>query len=171
MKSLFALLCLLPALLLAQPAPSKPDWSACQFLIGEWTGGGGGSPGQGTGSFIFAPDLQGRVITRKNIAEYPATKDQPAYRHDDLMVIYQLPDHATRADYYDNEGHVIRYGVEFAADKNAVIFLSDSLAGQSRYRLTYTRTDSADVTIRFDVAVPGSGEGFKTYIQATAHKK
>src|SRR5712692_4440664 len=65
------------------------DWGPLQFLVGQWTGEGGGEPGQGSGSFSFTPDLQGKILVRKNVAEYPPSKEKPAYRHDDLMVIYR----------------------------------------------------------------------------------
>src|SRR6266481_7240139 len=59
-----------------------------RFLIGEWEGAGGGGPGSGKGTFSFTSDLQNKVIVRRNHAEYPATADRPAVRHDDLIVIY-----------------------------------------------------------------------------------
>src|SRR5579862_1507813 len=36
------------------------DWGSLQFLIGKWTGEGGGQPGNGAGSFTLLPDLQGK---------------------------------------------------------------------------------------------------------------
>ena len=54
-----------------------------RFLIGEWEGTGGGGPGSGKGTFSFALDLQDKAIVRRNQAEYPATADRPAVRHDD----------------------------------------------------------------------------------------
>jgi hypothetical protein len=169
----YILICiiLLPAILFAQSAPSKPDWSAWQFLIGDWVGGGGGNDqNQGTGGFTFALDLQKQVITRRNFAEYPAAKDRPASRHDDFMIIYQSPDKSTRADYYDSEGHVIRYVAQLSKDGRSAEFLSDSIPAEPRYRLIYFRMGDTEVAIRFDIAPPGSSE-FKQYIQATAHKK
>jgi hypothetical protein len=60
---------------------------AAPFLIGEWVGEGGGMPGQGGGGFSFLPDQDGRILIRKNYANYPATKDKPAYSHTDLTII------------------------------------------------------------------------------------
>src|SRR6185312_5181994 len=86
----------------AQPAPPAVDWSAWQPLVGEWVADP--TPDGATGGSSFALDLQKRVLVRKNVADYPKTKQ----RHDDLMVVYQQGG-ATRADYWDNEGHVIHY--------------------------------------------------------------
>jgi hypothetical protein len=155
----------------AQPPASAPDWSAWQFLVGDWIGEGGGAPGQGTGGFTFSLDLQNRVLVRKNFAEYPAETGRPAYRHDDLMIIYQEPGKPTRADYWDNEGHVIHYTATLAKDGNAVTFLSDSLATISRFRLTYARLGDGRLTILFEIAPPDHPTGFAKYLEATARKK
>jgi hypothetical protein len=155
------------ASLLAQPAKQDQRWAPLGFLIGEWTGEGGGGPGQGSGGFSFLPDQDGKILIRKNLANYPATKDKPAYSHTDLMIIYY--DAALRAIYFDDEGHTIHYTVEPSADGNSVQFLSDASASQPRYRLTYRKTGNDRVAIRFEIAPPG--KEFATYIEATARRK
>lgn len=42
---------LFAALAAAQPERSAISWGGLEFLIGEWTGGGSGQPGQGSGWF------------------------------------------------------------------------------------------------------------------------
>src|SRR5689334_13849574 len=69
-------------------APQGDAWEPFEFLIGTWTGEGGGGPGEGTGGFSFQYELDGKVLVRKNRAEYPKTKDRPAASHEDLMIIY-----------------------------------------------------------------------------------
>ncbi|MFI5252941.1 MAG: hypothetical protein ACHQQQ_10990 [Bacteroidota bacterium] len=163
---------LLPlANLSAQPAPVTPNWDGLKFMMGDWIGGGSGNPGEGVGGYSFYPDLQNRVIVRKNYAEYPATKDKPAYRHDDLMVIYQGDDGSKRADYYDNEGHVIHYDVEISPDTSSVVFKSGIMPSAPRFRLTYSKNSDDKVGILFEIAPPGKPEAFAKYIEATAHRK
>src|SRR5438132_13192855 len=99
------------------PSQTKNDWEALQYLVGEWVGEGGGSPDEGSGGFSFTSELQGQIVIRKNWAQYPATKDRPAFRHDDLMILYRQGDRV-RAEYFDNERHVIRYAVQFSPDAN-----------------------------------------------------
>src|SRR5262249_15309755 len=89
--------------------PLAKELEALRFLLGDWRGEGGGQPGQAAGDFSFTPTLQGRVVVLKSFADYPATADKPAYRHDDLMVLYAGEAGGLRADYYDNEGHLIHY--------------------------------------------------------------
>jgi hypothetical protein len=154
------------ACLLAQPA-TDPRWAPLAFLIGEWVGEGGGGPGQGTGEFSFQPDLGGAILIRKNVSRYPATKDKPAYSHTDLLIV----DSTLRAIYFDDEGHTIHYAVEPLPDGKGVQFLSDAVATQPRYRLTYRKTGDDQVAIRFEIAPPGKPEAFSTYIEATARRK
>lgn len=153
------------ALLLAVP----PVETTLAPLMGNWVGEGTGAPGAGTGGFSFEPGLQSKVVIRKNFAEYPKTADRPAFRHDDLTVIYQEgPQSPIRADYYDNEGHVIRYTV--TAEGKTIRFLGDVTAGAPRFRLTYTVTGTDTVRIQFDMAPPGKPEAFTPYIDASARR-
>jgi len=170
-KFIVAIVLLSSACLPAQQFSAKPNWDSLRFLLGKWVGEGGGDAGQGTGSFLFEPDLQGRVLVRRNHAEYPASKERPAYVHDDLMVLFI--DSATgriRATFYDNEGHVINYGVELSEDGRKVVFLSDPATGVPRYRLIYVRTEPDRLKISFEVASPSKPDEFRKFIEATARK-
>jgi len=110
---IWAIIWAIGACLNASPADNAAGWGSVQYLVGDWTGEGGGGPGQGAGSFSFKPDLQGKILVRKNRAEYPAAKERAASVHDDLMVIYRdTPEAALRAIYFDSEGHTIRYEVQ-----------------------------------------------------------
>ena len=154
----------------AQDRP--PDrWVDWQPLLGTWEGTGGGGSGQGSGSFTFTSELQGAVLVRHNYAQYPPTKDRPAYRHDDLMVIY--PDalsKKTRADYWDSEAHVIHYLVEFAEAGRRLVMTSDPSQPGPRYRLTYSKIGDNDLKLTFEIAPPNAPEKFATYIEATAKR-
>jgi len=152
----------------AADSTSQKPWTEWQFLLGEWVGEGTGHPGQGTGGFTFTTDLQGKVLIRKNHADYPATDKRPTFSHSDLMVIYQDAGR-TRADYYDSESHVIRYTVALAASHDSATFLSDPSTSAPQFRLTYTLKMADQVSLKFEIAPPG--KPFATYIEATAHRK
>jgi len=156
----------------AQPAPEKSAWGGFRFLLGEWVGLGQGKPGEGTGYFSFAFDLQERILVRRNHTEYPAAQGRPGFSHDDLMVIYR--DDATksvRAVYFDNEDHVIHYTAGFSADNKTLILLSDLLPSQPRFRLTYSQVKEGDLVIKFEIAPPGKPDVFATYLEGRARKK
>lgn len=153
------------SLALGQPAVPPADWKAWQPLVGTWIADG--KPGAPTGGFTLRESLQGRILVRENYAEYPKSNERPAARHDDLMVLYK--DGAiTRADYWDNEGHVIHYTV-LAADN--ITFLGDEKSGEPRYRLIYRLTSPTTMSIEFAIAPPNAPGKFKPYITATLHKR
>src|SRR5580658_1302996 len=87
-RLVIAALCIAGALPASPKEPAKDAWAALTSLLGgTWEGEGSGEPGNGTGGFTFLPDLQGKVLIRRNTSSYPATKDRPAFTHEDLMVI------------------------------------------------------------------------------------
>jgi len=133
------------------------------FLLGGWDGGGSGTPGQGSGGTSFATGLQDRVIVRTNFAMMAATDKTPASRHDDLMIIYVDDQRVVRADYYDNEGHVIRYRVT-SSGPGRVAFFSEPLADGSVYRLTYESAAGGVVKGSFSVAPAEKPDAFTPYL-------
>lgn len=141
-----------------------------RFLLGEWQASGGGKPGEASGGFTFAPSLQERVIMRTNYADYPAAGDKPPSRHDDLMVIYATESGEVRADYYDSEGHVIRYtGSSPAVDE--LVLISNVSSAAPRFRLTYKLGADGVLDGRFEVAPPGKPDSFAPYLAWRSHRK
>lgn len=158
---------------LAQGQPAGETFEPLDFLIGNWVGEGGASskdgPGQGRGEFSFEYDLQRKVLIRRNYSEYPAQADRPASRQDDLMIVYAGEEKKLRAVYFDSEDHVIHYAVE--ASDGAIRFLSDPVADQPRYRLTYRKTGAATAFLEFEIAPPGKPDAFQSYITAKVRRK
>jgi len=104
------------------------------FLLGQWWADQ--KFGEPAGGFTFASQLQSRIIVRTNYADYPATDERQAYRHEDLMVIYCDENQTLRADYYDSEGHVIRYSGQ-VIEKNRVVCTSEPTGSGPGFRFTY----------------------------------
>lgn len=157
---------LVATLLLAAPSNPRDAWKEWTPLLGDWVADR--QADGATGGFTLELAVEGRVLVRKNTADYPASKDRPASHHEDLMVVFHEGG-ATRADYFDNEGHVIHYAVAIR-DGNAR-FVSDSSPGAPRFRLTYDWSGGKALDITFEIAPPGSPDAFKPYIRATAHRK
>jgi len=151
--------------LLAQPAPSSP-LDPLRFLVGEWRAVD--SPPGESGGFSFALSVQNRVMTRTNYAVYEATAARPASRHDDFMVIY-ADGGSLKADYFDNEGHVIHYDVQSRRDRE-VVFHCAPTAKDPGYRLSYVLMPEGLLKGQFEVSPPGDREAFKTYLTWTARR-
>jgi hypothetical protein len=110
-------------------------------------------PGEPTGGFVFACQLQSKVIVRSNNTDYPAADDRPAYRHEDLMVIHADEDQNLLAEYYDGEGHVIHYSGEVRG------------AG---FRLGYRLEKDRSLTGTFEIASTAQPETFMLYLAWSA---
>ena len=151
-------------------AETKDPWVSYQFLVGEWVGEG--ERGQGTGNFSFAPDLDGKILVRRNRADIPAANGRPAVSHNDLLIVYRGGDgRRNKAVYFDNEDHVIEYTVASSADGKSLAFTSDPSTKAPRFRLTYVKIDDGKVAIKFEIAPPGHPEQFRVYLSGTARRK
>jgi hypothetical protein len=158
------------ALVAAAQQPAKTaSWEAWRPLVGNWVGEGPSS--QGASYFSFLPDLQDRILVRKNHAEYPAANGRPAIVHDDLMIIYGDSGPGQKAVYFDNEGHVIEYAVSFLPDKKAIVLVSPAVSGAPRYRLSYFPLDQDRVRITFEIAPPGQPESFGMYLEGVGRRQ
>ncbi len=163
--------CALAAASSARITEPSDIWQRWTFLLGDWVGTGTGKPGEGSGVFSFRPELDGRILVRKNRVEYPARDGSgPGSVHEDLLIVYPAPGGpGFRAIYFDNEGHAIPYRVILSAAGPSVVFESEGTPGETRFRLSYEAAAGSDLVIAFSIASPG--EGFRVYTSGTARKK
>jgi hypothetical protein len=155
----------------AQPQQtSQNSLDRLSFMVGHWTGAGTGTPGEGAGEFTFEWGLNRNILIRKSFAVYPATKDRPASRHDDLLIVF-AENSKLRADYFDSENHTIHYSVAVAADGKTVECLSDAIPSAPRYRLTYARAGNENsLRLKFEIANPDKPAAFNSYIDAVLQR-
>jgi hypothetical protein len=153
--------------LLAAEIPEA--WKPFQFLIGDWVGSGSGKPGEGSGEFSLKFDLDQKVLIRRNRNQLAPTAKQPAGAvHEDLMIIYRQPGNgAFRADYFDNEGHVIHYAITLG--EHSAVFESDEPGNATRFKLSYDL--KSDGVLSIDFAIAGPGKPFQTYVSGTVRRK
>jgi hypothetical protein len=156
----------------SQAYGNEDAWAEYKFLLGEWVGEGSGEPGKGSGGFSFVSELQGKILVRRNRAEYPAAGGKPAFTHEDLMVLYRgQGNKPPEAIYFDSEGHIINYKLAFSEDKRTLTFLSEAVPSAPRFRLSYTKEEGEKLKIRFEIAPPGKPDDFRPYITATVRRK
>jgi hypothetical protein len=79
------------------------------------------------------------------------------------MIIYVDDQRIVRADYYDNEGHVIRYRVT-SPGPGRVAFVSEPLADGSVYRVTYESAEGGSVKGAFAVGSTRSPDAWAVYL-------
>ncbi|MFN7923048.1 MAG: hypothetical protein U0Q16_23300 [Bryobacteraceae bacterium] len=151
--------------LLAAGAFAQEPWAKLDFLLGKWTAAAGPKDtpnGAAQGGFSFEPDLDRKIIIRRNTAVYASGP-----RHDDLMVIYlDSPGGSPRAIYFDSEGHVIRYSLAFP-ERDRVVFESDAGQPGPRFRLSYARNGEG-LDGKFEIAPPSSD--YKPYLAWTSKR-
>jgi hypothetical protein len=148
-------------------AQEKSPWAAWSWLIGEWKGDGSGQPGQGGGTFSFQPDLDGKILIRKSKTDFPASGNRPAFNHEDLMIVsLDYSGAATKAVYFDNEGHTINYSITYSA--SSIVLVSEKIPNVPIFRLTYTLLEDQKVNIKFEMSQ--DGEKFMTYLEGKSVK-
>jgi hypothetical protein len=154
----------------ADPVPAADDpWVDFRFLMGAWVSDG--KPEEGAGKFTLEPDLDGKVLVRRNLANVPPGRGRPARKHEDLMVVYREPGGKQfRASYFDSEGHVIQYAVSPLPEKKGLVFVSNPDQIGLRYRLTYTTIAGGKVAVKFELARPGKPDEFRTYLEGTVRR-
>lgn len=158
------------ALCASSRAAAATGWEGLDYLVGDWVADGGGQPGAASGSFSFHYDAGGKVLTRHNVADYPAADGKPGSHHEDLLVIYRESDSGPLVGvYFDSEGHVIHYAVDANVADGVVRLVSEAQASGPRFRLIYKKSGDDGVEGRFDIAPPGQAE-FKPYLHWTAHR-
>jgi len=150
-------------------AGPPPELEPLGFLIGDWAASETGQPTGASGAAVFTRGVQDKVILRTSYAEYPEAAGKPMSRHDDLMVVYAVAGAGARADYYDSEGHVIRYVVHSPAPGTAV-FMSEVSPGEPRFRLSYRLEAAGVLKGEFAIAPSAAPDAFKQYLTWESHK-
>jgi hypothetical protein len=146
-------------------------WKQLRFLIGTWdaktVGGTAGAASSGTYSFQL--ELRDHILARH--ASNAGCKGPAGFdcEHGDLLYVYQdAAGQPYKAIYFDNEGHVIHYGVSIPSPGN-VVFLSSSSQPGPQYRLSYELKGSA-MFGKFQMRAPGKAE-FTSYLEWSGEKK
>jgi len=172
MKAIFTTLFFLSTLLITGKAQTgqKEALKKYNLLFGDWISDN--KPEEGNGYFSFTPDLDNRVIIRKNHVSFPATANKAAFTHDDILIIYaEQPGKLENALYTDNEDHVIHYTITVSEDGKSITLNSGLKSNMPLFKLLYNFTDANHVTVTFQIAQPNAPETFHTYLTGTAHKK
>lgn len=171
------MLCLFLATLVTFPClaqnasvPSADPLKALAFLEGTWDANVQANAAiKQAGTYSFGRELNGHILARHATSD-PACKAPADFdcAHSDLLYVFQdAPGSALKADYFDNEGHVIHYDVSMTAP-NSVMFLSAPGPGP-QFRLSYELTAGV-MTGKFQMHMPGQSE-WHTYLEWSGGRK
>jgi hypothetical protein len=116
------------------------------------------------GTYTFRPELGNHILARHTTSiegcEGPSTFDCD---HGDLLYVYQDgAGQPLKANYFDNEGHVIHYDVS-TPNATTAIFLSDASNPGPQFRLMYELKDAV-MQGRFQMRMPGQND-WKSYLE------
>jgi hypothetical protein len=83
------------------------------------------------------------------------------------MMIYPENGHV-HGDYFDGT-HAIHYLDAVTTQRGTVVFVTATTPDMPAFRLTYTLTAPARISIRFEMRAPGTGS-FHVIAEGTAHR-
>ncbi len=166
----FTAMALLMACGLFAQAPAKTDpnsdpWAGLRFLLGTWEAKttGGMAQAQTSGAYSFRLELRDHVLARHSSGGACKGPEDFDCQHSDLFYIYPVGiGEKLQAIYFDNEGHVIHYGVS-TPKPGTVVFLSDPAQPGPQFRLSYELGDGV-MTGKFQLRMPGQTE-FASYLE------
>jgi hypothetical protein len=144
-------------------------WQPWQFLLGKWKGDAKGVAGEGSGEFSFRTELDGKILVVTNSQEFGATSEHAAFTYQSMMVVYLLGVD-TAAIFYDNEGHVLNYTVQFSDNPKKVTFIGQRVAYAPRFRFSYV--DNGDGTLKavFETAPANTPTVYSSHVEGTVRK-
>ena len=164
LRLLLAMLVSLPCLAQSAPVPSADPFKPLAFLEGTWDANVQNNAAvKQAGKYSFGRELNGHILAR-HATNDPACKAPANFdcAHSDLLYVFQdAPGSALKADYFDNEGHVIHYDVS-TPTPTSVMFLSVAGPGP-QFRLSY-ELKAGVMTGKFQMHMPGQGE-WRTYLE------
>jgi hypothetical protein len=152
-------------------AQTAAPWKALSFLEGTWEAKtqGGAAGAAAAGTYTFAKELSGHVLSRRSNYADCQGPDSFNCEHRDLLYVYEgAPGKPLKAIYFDSEGHVIHYDVSTPAPASAV-FLSDASQPGPKFRLMY-ELKGAVMSGKFEMQMPGQAE-WKAYLEWSGAKK
>jgi len=167
---LLAAMALLTACGLSAQTPADP-WAGVRFLLGSWEAKttGGVAQAQAAAAYTFRLELRDHVLARHSRSGACTGPEDFDCQHNDLLYIYPAGNGQTlEAIYFDNEGHVIHYGVS-TPKAGTVVFLSDAAQPGPQYRLSYTFLDGV-MSGQFELKMPGQAD-FTSYLQWSGKRR
>ncbi len=145
-----------PPTVYSLPLPPKPDYSAVDWLVGEWSGKSVAPSAPGEAHLSASYDLDQRVVVIKETIQFTATGDVPASQEQWMGIL--APDAGGRGfllRVFSSTGFVTRYRA--AVEKSVMHFYpagGDLPPSGWLFRRTLTRSGETTLTETVQAAPP-----------------
>lgn len=160
MKALLFLVIFLPFVAAAQNSVKTDPWAPFKPFIGNWTGEGGGEPGNGSYERSYQFIMGNKFIEVRNKSTYPPSANNPKGEvHEDLGYIsYDRSLKTFRLRQFHIEGFVNEYLLDsISPDQKTLIFITESIenipAGW-KAKETYRILSDTRIEETFELAAP-----------------
>ena len=171
MKKLVFVLCLIPALVCSQTSKKDSIWLPLKPFLGQWSGEGGGEPGQGKYERSYHFILNKNFIEIKNKSTYvPTAKNLSGEVHEDLGYFsYDKGLRKFKLRQFHIESFVNEYVLDsISEDKKTLIFIAVALENIPKgwkARETYQFINDNELQETFEIAE--AAKEFKIYSRVT----
>lgn len=175
MRYLLMIVLLVPTLSLAQMTKQDSVWLPLKGMLGNWSGKGGGEPGQGVYERSYNVILNKKFIEVRNKSTYPASDKKPNGEvHEDIGYIsYDKARKTFVLRQFHVEGYVNQYRLEsISSDGKTMVFISEAIENIPpgfKAKETYNFTGEGKFTETFELAEPG--KEFEVYTKTDFAKK
>jgi len=176
MRKIIFLLLLMPVISQAQLTKKDSTWLPLRFFIGEWTGKGGGEPGNGTYIRSYKWIMDKRFIEINNQSTYPpspANKNKGEVHTDKGFFSYDGTRKCFMLRQFHTEGFVNQYKLDsISPDQKFIVFVTESIENIPagfRGRESYKIISTDEFIETFEIAEPG--KDFELYSKVTLKRK
>lgn len=175
MKNVLILLVLTTTMASAQSAKRDSIWSPMKFFVGQWTGTGGGEPGNGKYERSYEFILNGNFIEVRNESTYPPTDKNPKGEvHEDRGYLFY---DKARKTFLLRQMHVEGFANDYALesitpDLKTLVFVTDAIVNIPKgwlARETYRILGPNEFEETFELA--GPEKTFEVYSKARFVRK
>jgi hypothetical protein len=161
MRTVFIIIVLFPAILLAQAGPKPDAWAPLKFFVGSWEGTGKGQSGVSKVEREYQFVLNGKFLEARNKSVYEPQEKNPKgeVREDWGFFSYDRSRKKFVLRQFHVEGFVNQYVLDsLAADGKTLVLVTESIenipAGW-RARETYKILNDNEFVELFELAEPG----------------
>lgn len=159
-KTIIFIILLSPVICFGQTTKQDSLWKPFQSFIGQWSGKGGGEPGEGTYQRSYQFLFNKKYIEVKNKSVYPPSANNPDGEvHEDIGYIsFDKLRNTFILRQFHSEGFVNQYKLDsISADGKSIVFVSEAIENIKpgwRAKESYQIMGAKEISETFELAAP-----------------